>query len=113
MADASPSVTRGQKRQNEKTVSRDLDAVRLLARKLMKSDAGTVNAALREVGIEVLVKQNKSGVESVSVAVKPSVALVPICNTMPLPQPVVSSKCFQATFNADTGTRQNDNSLHS
>ena len=104
MADASPSVTRGQKRQNEKTVSRDLDAVRLLARKLMKSDAGTVNAALREVGVEVLVKQNKSGVESVSVAVKPSVALVPICNSVTLPQPVVSSKCFQATFNADTGT---------
>ena len=91
-------------RQNDKTVSGYLDAVRQLARKLVRGDAGTVNAALREVGVEVLVKQNKSGVESVSVAVKPSVALVPICNTMPLPQPVVSSKCFQATFNADTVT---------
>ncbi len=94
MADASPSVTRGQKRQNDKTVSRYLDAVRLLARKLMKGDAGTVKAALQEVGIEVLVKQNKSSVESVSVAMKPSAALVPTCNSLPLSQSVVSWECF-------------------
>lgn len=78
-------VTKGQKGQNDKSVSGYLDAVRQLARKLVKGDSGTVNAALREVGIRVLVKQNKAGVESVSVAVHPPEALVPIVNPMPFP----------------------------
>ena len=82
-----------------------LDAVWQVTLTLRNVDSEAVNATFQGVAKRVLVKQNKSGVESVSVAVKPSVALVPICNTMPLPQPVVSSKCFQATFNADTGTR--------
>ncbi len=97
-------VTKGHARQNDTSISGYLEAVRQLARKLVKGDSAKVNAALREVGVRVLVKQNKSGVESVSVAVHPPEALVPIVNTMPLPQPVVSSKCFQATFNADTVT---------
>jgi hypothetical protein len=91
-------------RQNDKTVSGYLDAVQQLARKLVKGDSAKVNAALREVGIRVLVKQNKSGVESVSVAVQPPEALVPIVNPMPFPQPVVPPKCFQATFSTDTST---------
>ena len=79
-------------RQNDKTVSGYLDAVRQLARKLVKGDAGTVNAALREVGIEVLVKQDKTEVESVSVAVNPGVSLVPIGNTLTLPQAAIFPK---------------------
>ena len=56
----------------------------------MKGDAA--NAALREVGIEVLVKQDKTGVESVSVAVNPGVSLVPIGYTLTLPQAAIFPK---------------------
>ena len=78
-------VTKGHARQNDASVSGYLEAVRLLARKLVKGDSAKLNAGLREVGIRVLVKQNKSGVESVAIAFQPPEALVPIVNPMPFP----------------------------
>ena len=78
-------VSKGHARQNDASVSGYLEAVRLLARKLVKGDSAKLNAGLREVGIRVLVKQNKSGVESVAIAFQPPEALVPIVNPMPFP----------------------------
>ncbi len=81
-----------------------LDAVWQVTLKLMNDDSEAVNATFQGVAIRVLVKQNKSGVESVAVSVNPLQALDPIGNMTPLLQAVVTSERFQTTFSTDQTT---------
>jgi hypothetical protein len=81
-----------------------LDAVWQVTLTLRNDDSEAVNATFQGVAKRVLVKQNKSGVESVAVSVNPLQALDPIGNTTPLLQSVVTSECFQTTFSTDQTT---------
>ena len=64
-----------------------LDAVWQVTLTLRNDDSEAVNATFQGVAKRVLVKQNKSGVESVAVSGNPLQALDPIGNTQPSYRP--------------------------